>query len=212
MSEEKNAPQEVATDANSGPDYPPLPEVVDRPKGWIYKGFRFGGKEYWYASPTIQLLMVSFVCFMCPGMFNALGGLGGGGQVKKEAQTYANTALYGIFGVVGFFSGTIANVLGLRITIAFGGIGYALYAASFLAYSHIESLAFVVFAGSFLGICAALLWTAQGAVMMAYPPEHLKGRYISWFWIIFNTGAVIGSLVRRHPSLGFVLSQLIKHH
>jgi hypothetical protein len=24
--------------------------------------------------------MVAFVCFMCPGMFNALGGLGGGGK------------------------------------------------------------------------------------------------------------------------------------
>lgn len=33
--------------------------------------------------------------------------------------------------------------------------------------------------------------------MMSYPPEQSKGRYISWFWIIFNMGAVIGSLVGR---------------
>lgn len=168
---------------------------VDRPNGWIYRGFRFRGKEIWYASPTIQLLMVSLVCFMCPGMFNALSGLGGGGQVDARAQQYANTALYGVFAVVGFFSGTIANVLGLRLTLSFGGLGYALYAASFLAYNHIQSFAFVVFAGCFLGVCAGLLWTAQGAIMMAYPPEKLKGRYISWFWIIFNMGGVIGSLI-----------------
>lgn len=177
------------SDAHSGNDF------VDRPKGWIYKGFRFRGKEIWYASPTVQLLMVSLVCFMCPGMFNALGGLGGGGQVDKKAQMYANTALYGVFAVVGFFSGTIANVLGLRLTIAFGGVGYALYASSFLAYNHIQSLEFTVFAGAFLGLCAGLLWTAQGAVMMSYPTEDMKGRYISWFWVIFNTGAVIGSLI-----------------
>jgi hypothetical protein len=30
---------------------------------------------------------------------------------------------------------------------------------------------------------------------MSYPPEESKGRYISWFWMIFNLGAVIGSLV-----------------
>ncbi|KAI4260700.1 MAG: hypothetical protein L6R42_003929 [Xanthoria sp. 1 TBL-2021] len=30
---------------------------------------------------------------------------------------------------------------------------------------------------------------------MSYLPENLKGRYISWFWMIFNLGAVIGSLV-----------------
>jgi hypothetical protein len=34
-----------------------------------------------------------------------------------------------------------------------------------------------------------------GAIMMSYPPEGSKGRYISWFWMIFNLGAVIGSLV-----------------
>lgn len=34
----------------------------------------------WYASPKFQLGMVAFVCFLCPGMFNALGGLGGGGK------------------------------------------------------------------------------------------------------------------------------------
>jgi len=31
--------------------------------------------------------------------------------------------------------------------------------------------------------------------MMSYPDESVKGRYISWFWMIFNLGAVIGSLV-----------------
>jgi len=40
-----------------------------------------------------------------------------------------------------------------------------------------------------------LLWCAQGAIMMSYPPEGSKGKYISWFWMIFNTGSVIGSLI-----------------
>ncbi|KAG9192232.1 hypothetical protein G6011_10966 [Alternaria panax] len=31
---------------------------------------------------------------------------------------------------------------------------------------------------------------------MSYPPEKFKGRYISWFWIILNMGAVIGGLVQ----------------
>jgi MFS family permease len=198
MADEKNSvPTEIARDSDGLSD---TAVVIDRPAGWIYKGFKNpfskSKEEIWYASPTVQLLMVSMVCFMCPGMFNALGGLGGGGQVDESAQTYANTALYGVFAVVGFFAGTIANVLGLRFTIGFGGLGYCLYTASFLAYNHIESLGFVVFAGAFLGLCAGLLWTAQGAVMMSYPTEDRKGRYISWFWIIFNMGGVIGSLVR----------------
>jgi len=39
------------------------------------------------------------------------------------------------------------------------------------------------------------LWSAQGAIMLAYPPEASKGRYISWFWAVFNLGGVIGALV-----------------
>lgn len=48
-----------------------------RPSGWMYKKF---GRMGWYASPKVQLGMVAFVCFLCPGMFNALSGLGGGGK------------------------------------------------------------------------------------------------------------------------------------
>ncbi len=168
---------------------------VQRPSGWMYKGINIGSKEIWYASPIVQLLMVAMVCFLCPGMFNALGGLGGGGQVDATAQNDASTALYSTFAVVGFFSGTLANMLGVRATLAFGGLGYCIYAASFLCYNHTQNHGFVVFAGAFLGVCAGLLWTAQGTIMMSYPPEDRKGRYISYFWVIFNFGAVIGSLV-----------------
>ncbi|KAI1341757.1 MFS general substrate transporter [Xylariaceae sp. FL0016] len=177
---------------------------LTRPDGWMYKGVKVGKKEFWYASPKIQLLLVSFVCFLCPGLYNALGGIGGGGQLDPTVQDDASTATYAVFAFVGFFSGTIANKLGIRITLAFGGIGYSLYSASFLCYNHTQNRGFVVFAGAFLGLCAGLLWTAQGAIMMSYPPEHKKGSYISIFWIIFNSGGSIGALV--------VLVQNIDNH
>lgn len=194
MADEKAAaaPNEAPepTTASSAPGEP-----VPRPEGWMYKGFKIGNKEVWYASPIMQLLMVAMVCFLCPGMFNALSGLGGGGQVDATAQNDASTALYSTFAVVGFFSGTLANMLGVKVTLALGGFGYSLYVASFLSYNHNANHGFVVFAGALLGVCAGLLWTAQGTIMMSYPPEDKKGRYISYFWVIFNLGAVIGSLV-----------------
>lgn len=43
-------------------------EQIARPHGWIYRERRlFGYRIPCYASPQIQLLMVSFVCFLCPG-------------------------------------------------------------------------------------------------------------------------------------------------
>ncbi|KAJ3462525.1 hypothetical protein FSOLCH5_014953 [Fusarium solani] len=191
-----NEKGDVTHSAADGSDNAPATTTDGfRPAGWMYKGFKAGRTELWYASPKMQLLMVSLVCFLCPGMFNALTGLGGGGQVSNEAQDHANTALYSTFAVVGFFAGTFANRLGLRLTLSIGGLGYCVYAASFLCFTHTQNMGFVVFAGALLGVCAGLLWTAQGAIMMSYPPEHSKGRYISWFWVIFNMGAVIGSLI-----------------
>ena len=132
---------------------------------------------------------------MCPGMFNALSGMGGGGQVDSSAADNANAALYSTFAIVGFFAGTFVNKIGIRFALSFGGLGYCIYVASFLSYSHNQNGGFTTFAGAFLGVCAGLLWTSQGTIMMSYAPEESKGKYISWFWMIFNLGAVIGSLV-----------------
>jgi hypothetical protein len=60
---------------------------------------------------------------------------------------------------------------------------------------HPNAGGFVIAAGAILGICAGLLWTAQGSLMLAYPTESQKGRFISIFWSIFNLGAVVGSSV-----------------
>ncbi|GMF68291.1 unnamed protein product [Aspergillus oryzae] len=165
-------------------------------KPWMYKPWKIGPLTLpWFAHPMTQLVLVSFVCFLCPGMFNAVSGLGGGGQVDATDVNKANTALYSTFAVVGFFAGSIANRIGLRLTLSLGGFGYFLYVASLLSYNHNSNAGFLVFSGALLGVCAGLLWCAQGAVMMSYPREHEKGKYICIFWVIFNLGGVIGSLV-----------------
>lgn len=152
-----------ATHAHSGEEA----GQVSRATGWMYKSFRFGPIRLpWYASPPSQLVLVALVCFLCPGMFNAVGGLGGGGQVDATTANNANVALYSTFSVVGFFAGSIANRLGIKLTLSFGGFGYFLYIASFLSYNHNKNAGFVIFSGALLGVCAGLLWTAQGAIMV----------------------------------------------
>jgi len=162
----------------------------------MYKRPKIFGKVFpFYASPPSQLVIVALVCFLCPGMFNAINGLGAGGQLDAHDVNNANVAVYATFSIVGFFAGSVANRIGLRLTLSFGGFGYFIYTASILCYNHTQNAGFLIFAGALLGACAGLLWCAQGAVMMSYPPEASKGRYISWFWMIFNLGAVIGGLI-----------------
>lgn len=137
-------------------------------------------------------------------MFNAINGLGGAGQLEQDsfASAASNTALYATFAIVGFFAGSITNAMGIRFALSFGGLGYSVYIGAYLSWNHSRNLPYVIFAGLLLGCCAGVLWSAQGAIMMSYPLEKEKGRFISWFWVIFNLGAVIGSLVSM-PSSSF---------
>jgi len=140
--------------------------------------------------------MLGFVCFMCPGLFNALNGLGAGGQVDSTTSANSNATLYATFAFAAFFAGSINNQLGSRLTLLLGSTGYALYVGSYLAMNiHPNAGGFVIAAGAILGICAGLLWTAQGSLMMAYPTEGQKGRFVAIFWSIFNLGGVVGASV-----------------
>lgn len=128
-------------------------------------------------------------------MFNALNGMGGGGQVDPQVSSNALVALYTTFSVGGLVAGAVVNILGPRYSMAIGGSAYALYAGSLWNYNDRENKAFVISAGAILGLGAALLWTAQGAIITSYPSETNKGKYIGIFWGIFNMGAVLGAII-----------------
>lgn len=100
-----------------------------------------------------------------------------------------NVALYSTFSVFAFFGGTIANKIGLKPTLIIGSSGYSLYIGALYSTVISQTKArenFVIAAGAILGVCAGLLWTAQGAIMLAYATERAKGRYVALFWSIFN--------------------------
>ncbi|KAJ2721576.1 hypothetical protein GGI07_003867 [Coemansia sp. Benny D115] len=148
-----------------------------------------------YNSPLTQVVIMSFICFLCPGMFNALNAMGGAGQVNREVSNNTNTGLYCTFIVFGVLGGAIVNLMGVRWTIFVSGLTYSLYSASYIFLNHTGKGAFTITTGPILGIGAGILWSAQGMIMMSYPVESQKGRYISIFWVIFNLGGVIGGIV-----------------
>ncbi|KAF9082458.1 hypothetical protein BGX23_012448, partial [Mortierella sp. AD031] len=149
------------------------------------------------SDPLAQVIIVGLVCFCCPGMFNALNGAGSYGLDPKDSDVgnKASTALSCMFAFSSLFAGALFNIFGHRVLLILGGLTYCLYVGSFLAYSYIQSIAFVVISSCLLGIGAGWLWTAQGAVMMGYPSEGEKGKYFSIFWTIFNCGGVIGNII-----------------
>ena len=63
---EKTAPQEYV---HTSTDFPDGAEV-ELPQGWMYRSRKLGPITFpWYASPQSQLILVAFVCFLCPGKY-----------------------------------------------------------------------------------------------------------------------------------------------
>lgn len=148
-----------------------------------------------YSNATVQIVLLSFVLFLTPGCFNAISGLGGAGISDPTVADNTNVALYSTFATIGMVGGVICNMIGARNCLLIGGTGYLIYTASLLCFHYTENAGFCIFSGAYLGVCAALTWAAQGSIIMSYPLENRKGRGIMIFWVIFNLGAVIGSII-----------------
>ena len=66
---------------------------------------RRAGFSAFYYNTVTQVCLLGLVCFMCPGSFNALNGLGAAGRVDSTVNSNSNSALYSTFAVAAFFSG-----------------------------------------------------------------------------------------------------------
>eukprot|EP00124_Ichthyophonus_hoferi_P005120 Ihof_evm3s672 gene=Ihof_evmTU3s672 len=81
-----------------------------------------------YKSSKTQILIVALAAFCCPGIFNALTGLGNAGSNNPTVANDANTALYASFSVFGYFGGLFFNLFGNRVLMGVGGLAYCFYA------------------------------------------------------------------------------------
>ncbi|KNC74049.1 hypothetical protein SARC_13393, partial [Sphaeroforma arctica JP610] len=150
-----------------------------------------------------QNIVAGLVCFCCPGMFNAMQGLGNAGGSDPAVSAAMNAALYGAFTVFGYFGGLLFNLLGNKLLMVLGGLTYCFYAISVYLWGEDESFAaMAITASAILGVGAGCLWTAQGAMTLSYSTEDKKGLFTAIFWIIFNLGGVTGGLITFFMNMG----------
>lgn len=142
-----------------------------------------------------QNIIVGLICLCCPGIFNALAGLGDAGGSNPSVASAMNAVLSGVFAIVGFFGGTVYNLLGAKPLLCFGGLSYAGYAFGVFAWGQWGVIWLAILMAGVLGIGAGLLWTAQGVITLAYATEEEKGTYVGVFWVIFNVGGCLGGLL-----------------
>ncbi|KAJ5710435.1 hypothetical protein N7488_004591 [Penicillium malachiteum] len=181
METSKSRPEVSSThDTREGRQHPSNPKIFTRIRH----------------DPWFQIFLVSFISFCNPGMYNALTGMGGSGQVDSTVSANATVATHACTtGAALLVVGTFYKYLGPRISLLIGGWTYALYAGALLNSDRVSNGgSFVIASGALLGLGAAFFWVAQGTIMVTYTKDQTRGRAIGIFWVIFNLGATIGSL------------------
>ena len=112
--------------------------------------------------------MLSSILFCLPGIYLALTGLGAGGG-RPSSQTVASTTnavLYGLFCLFGWIGGAILNLVGPKLTMAFGALGYPLYVGGLWYFDRQGHAWFPYLAGAFLGVTAGMFsWSLKGCVV-----------------------------------------------
>ncbi|KAJ1450754.1 hypothetical protein M885DRAFT_621351 [Pelagophyceae sp. CCMP2097] len=147
---------------------------------------------------TVTLGLIFLLIFSAYYMIQGYASLLFGEALASDALV----ALYATFTVGCLFASAVVAKCGARATLMAGVAGYAAFSLAALAYAAYGGApwarALVVAGGAANGCGAALLWTAQGALVLANARDDAKravGAHFGVFWALFNASAVLGGVV-----------------
>ncbi|KAF1517027.1 UNC93-like protein MFSD11, partial [Eudyptula albosignata] len=98
--------------------------------------------------------------------------------------------IYGVFSASNLISPSVVAIVGPQLSMVVSGIFYSLYIAIF-----IQPATWAFYTASvFIGIAAAVLWTAQGNCLTVNSDENTIGRNSGVFWALLQSSLFFGNL------------------
>ncbi|XP_074745090.1 UNC93-like protein MFSD11 isoform X2 [Strix uralensis] len=98
--------------------------------------------------------------------------------------------IYGVFSALNLVSPSVVAIVGPQLSMVVSGIFYSLYIAVF-----IQPATWAFYTASvFIGIAAAVLWTAQGNCLTVNSNENTIGRNSGVFWALLQSSLFFGNL------------------
>ncbi|NXV89926.1 MFS11 protein, partial [Calonectris borealis] len=98
--------------------------------------------------------------------------------------------IYGVFSASNLLSPSVVAIVGPQLSMVVSGIFYSLYIAVF-----IQPATWAFYTASvFIGIAAAVLWTAQGNCLTVNSDENTIGRNSGVFWALLQSSLFFGNL------------------
>lgn len=89
----------------------------------------------------------------------------------------------------------VANRIGLKNTLILGTTGYVLYSAALYTNNRYGVEWFIYVGSAACGITAGLFWAAEGAIMLLYPEQHTRGKYLAYWLCYRNSGSILGGII-----------------
>lgn len=98
--------------------------------------------------------------------------------------------IYGVFSASNLLSPSVVAIVGPQLSMVVSGVFYSLYIAVF-----IQPATWAFYTASvFIGIAAAVLWTAQGNCLTVNSDENTIGRNSGVFWALLQSSLFFGNL------------------
>ncbi|RDB23856.1 hypothetical protein Hypma_009037 [Hypsizygus marmoreus] len=152
-------------------------------------------KKSFYRSTLFQILVVGVIAFLGPGLWNATNSLGAGGALEPYLVNAANSIVFAVLGLLCIASALAVNRIGVKYTLILGSLAWAPYSSSLYQNNRYGTEWYVIFAAATCGISAGLYWSAEGAIVLAYPEHRKRGRYLA-IWLAFkNSGQIVGGAI-----------------
>ncbi|GAA5834699.1 hypothetical protein JCM11251_003636 [Rhodosporidiobolus azoricus] len=149
----------------------------------------FFRSSFWNAN------VVGLTAFIAPGLYNAMTSTGAGGAQSPYLVLRATSVLSCCMILSCYVGSLVANRIGLKWTLVIGTTGYAVYSAGLYTNIRYGNEWLVLVGATTCGLSAGLFWASEAAIMVAYPEQHLRGRYLSLWLAYRNSGSILGGAI-----------------
>ncbi|OJJ53360.1 hypothetical protein ASPSYDRAFT_62003 [Aspergillus sydowii CBS 593.65] len=149
----------------------------------------------WYRTTIFNVSVVAVCAFIAPGLWAAMNGLGGAGSADPYYVNAANAVIFCLQVVVCVFGSSLIAKIGLKWAFAIGMVGFPIYASSVYCNVKYNNTWYIMLACVIDGICSGIFWLTEGAIVLAYPEKHRRGKYLAYWLASRIMGQMIGGAV-----------------
>ncbi|WWD00433.1 hypothetical protein V866_007346 [Kwoniella sp. B9012] len=148
-----------------------------------------------YRSSLFQICVVSALAFCGPAMADAISGLGGGGQATPYTVNAAQCASYCAVAVISLLGGPLASRMGIKLMLIVGASTFAINGSAYYVNSKYGVQWYLIFGRFLYGAGFGFWYVAEAAIILSYPEEGRRGKYLAIWVGARNLGQLVGGSI-----------------